>query len=223
MIEIKSRYTGAIIKSIEADTLSRANLSGAYLSGAYLSRANLFWANLSGADLYGADLYGADLYGADLSRANLSRANLSGANLSGANLYGADLSGADLSGANLSEADLSRANLSEANLSEANLSWSSHSLLGEILRVAAEDSIPRRCFAGLVLASRDWCWPEFLACGLPELDWALDTLAVFRKVGDGAPEVIVERWGRLQAANAARSDHPEQIDNPSVDEPPPPR
>ena len=156
-------------------------------------------------------------------RADLSGANLSGANLSGANLYGADLSGADLSGANLSEADLSRANLSEANLSEANLSWSSHSLLGEILRVAAEDSIPRRCFAGLVLASRDWCWPEFLACGLPELDWALDTLAVFRKVGDGAPEVIVERWGRLQAANAARSDHPEQIDNPSVDEPPPPR
>ena len=93
--EIKSRWNGAVLFSIETDSLklaveaavkSRAYLSGAYLSGADLSRAYLS----------GADLSGAYLSGADLSRANLSRADLSGAYLSRAYLSGANLSGADL-------------------------------------------------------------------------------------------------------------------------------
>jgi hypothetical protein len=145
-MEIKNRFTGAVIYSGEAATLmdlvakavkSGANLYGANMSGANMSRANLYGAdlsganlsraNMSGANLYGADLYGAILYGANLSRANMSGANLSRANMSGANLYGADLSGADLygadlSGANLYGADLSRANMSGANMSRANLS-----------------------------------------------------------------------------------------------------
>jgi hypothetical protein len=129
--EIKSRFTGNVIFSLETEKLklcveaaikSRADLSGADLSRADLSRANLSGADLSGANLSGADLFRADLSGADLSRADLSRADLHGANLSGANLSGANLSGADLSRANLSGADLSRANLSGANLSGANLS-----------------------------------------------------------------------------------------------------
>src|SRR3990167_3127586 len=132
-IEIKSRFNGNIIFSVEAGSLKaaleiavksganlyRANLSGANLSGADLSGANLYRANLSGADLSGANLYRADLSGANLYRANLSGANLSGADLSGANLYRANLSGADLSGANLYRADLSGANLYRANLSGA--------------------------------------------------------------------------------------------------------
>ena len=98
MIEIKNRFTGAVLKIVDA-------------------------ANLCKANLYKADLYKADLSGADLYKANLSWANLNGANLSGANLRGANLSGADLYKANLSGADLSGANLCEANLSGANLRW----------------------------------------------------------------------------------------------------
>jgi uncharacterized protein YjbI with pentapeptide repeats len=64
MIEIKNRWTGDVILSVDAETLSRADLS----------RANLTEANLSRADL---------------TEANLTEANLSGANLSGANLSGA--------------------------------------------------------------------------------------------------------------------------------------
>ncbi len=71
MIQIKHRFTGQIVKEIDA-------------------------ANLRNADLYGADLSGADLYGADLRGADLRDANLRDANLSGANLYGADLRKADL-------------------------------------------------------------------------------------------------------------------------------
>ncbi|QMP18230.1 putative pentapeptide repeat protein [Ralstonia phage RpY1] len=80
-IEIKNRWTGAVILTVESETLSDANLSGADLRGAYLRGADLSDANLSGADLRGADLSGADLGGADLREAHLSEADLSGADL----------------------------------------------------------------------------------------------------------------------------------------------
>ena len=98
-MQIKNRYSGAVILTIKAETLSDADLSGA---------------DLSDADLSCADLSDADLSCADLSCADLSCANLSCADLRGANLSGADLSGADLSGADLSDANLSGANLSGA-------------------------------------------------------------------------------------------------------------
>jgi hypothetical protein len=88
--EIKSRWTGRVLFSLETETLKLC------VEAAIKSRADL-----SGADLYGADLSGADLSGADLSGADLSGANLYGADLYGADLYGADLSGADLSGAKI--------------------------------------------------------------------------------------------------------------------------
>jgi len=121
-IEIKNRYTGAVLKTVDAESLSGADLSGASLHGANLSCANLSYANLSRADLSYANLSYANLHGANLSCANLSCADLSGADLSGADLSGADLSGADLSYANLSYANLSYANLSYASLSYASLS-----------------------------------------------------------------------------------------------------
>ena len=83
--EIKNRWSGEIIFSIETDSWRLA------VELAVKSRANLSRADLSGADLSGANLSGANLSGANLSRANLSGANLSGANLSGANLYGETL------------------------------------------------------------------------------------------------------------------------------------
>ncbi len=76
MIEIKHRWTGATLRTVDAHTLSDANLSDADLRNA----------DLRNADLGGADLRGADLRGADLRGANLCGANLRGANLCGANL-----------------------------------------------------------------------------------------------------------------------------------------
>ena len=110
--DIKNRFSGSIITSVEIDcddADGEGYKLGLSVKSALSSGANLSWADLSGADLSGANL----------SRASLSRANLSGADLSGADLSGANLSGANLSGANLSGADLSRADLSGANLSRA--------------------------------------------------------------------------------------------------------
>ena len=75
MIEIKHRYTGAVLRTVDAP-------------------------NLSGANLYGANLYGADLYGADLSSAYLRGADLRSADLRSANLRSANLHSADLQSAN---------------------------------------------------------------------------------------------------------------------------
>jgi hypothetical protein len=99
-IEIKHRFSGAVLFSIETESMrlaveaavkSRANLAGAYLAGANLARANLARANLAGANLAGANLDGAYLDGAYLAGANLDGANLARANLAGANLDGANL------------------------------------------------------------------------------------------------------------------------------------
>jgi len=111
-IEIKSRFTGEVLFSHEAEK----NSVKITLLEAIKAKANLREANLRGADLRGANLYGANLYGA-----NLREADLRGADLYGANLYGADLREADLRGANLCGANLYGANLREANLREANL------------------------------------------------------------------------------------------------------
>jgi hypothetical protein len=100
--EIKKRFTGSVIFSLECDSLNLC-VEAAVKSGA----------NLSGADLSGANLSGANLSGANLSWANLSLANLSGANLSWANLSLANLYGANLSWANLSLANLYGAKDSE--------------------------------------------------------------------------------------------------------------
>ena len=76
MIQIKSRFTGNVLKEVDA-------------------------ANLRGANLRAADLRDADLRYADLCGANLRGANLRAANLRGADLRGADLRGADLRGEKL--------------------------------------------------------------------------------------------------------------------------
>jgi hypothetical protein len=126
VIEIKNRYNGDIIKTVDAKRLAEANLyeadlCRANLCGADLCGANLCGADLCGANLYKADLCGADLCGADLCKANLYKADLCGADLCGADLYKADLCGADLCGADLYKADLCGADLRGANLYEADL------------------------------------------------------------------------------------------------------
>ena len=59
MIEIKNRYTGAVIKTVDRASLAGANLIGANLDGARLYRASLAGATLAGATLTGATLTGA--------------------------------------------------------------------------------------------------------------------------------------------------------------------
>ena len=71
MITITDRHTGAVIRSLDAETLAYADLHGANLRGAYLGGANLRGADLTGANLHGADLTGANLHGADLIGADL--------------------------------------------------------------------------------------------------------------------------------------------------------
>ena len=93
--EIVSRWSGAVLFSVETETLKLAVELGVK----------------SGADLHGANLYGANLYGANLREANLRGADLREANLRGANLRGANLGGANLRGANLRGANLREANL----------------------------------------------------------------------------------------------------------------
>ena len=143
-IEIKSRFSGSVLFSHEAENntlrltleaaikarvnlegaymaganLARAYLEGAYLEGAYLDGANLGGAYLTGAYLEGAYLAGAYLAGAYLAGANLTGANLTGANLTGADLAGANLTGADLAGAYLAGANLARAYLAGAKIKD---------------------------------------------------------------------------------------------------------
>ncbi len=108
-IQIRNRWSGAVLYEGSSgmtmrETLEASTLSGADLSDAYLSGSDLRDANLIGSDLRDANLIGSDLRSADLSGANLSGSDLRGANLRGANLIGSNLSDAYLSGANLSGA-----------------------------------------------------------------------------------------------------------------------
>jgi hypothetical protein len=106
MIEIKHKFTGEVLRVVDAETLAGADLTG----------ADVIVADLAGADLHGANLHGANLAVADLARANLSNVNLTGANLTGAVLEAANLDGTILEDANLTGAHLGDANLQGANL-----------------------------------------------------------------------------------------------------------
>jgi uncharacterized protein YjbI with pentapeptide repeats len=96
-IEIKSRFTGEVLFSHEAEENSvKITLLAAIEAEANLREANLREADLRGANLYGANLREANLYGADLRGANLREANLYGADLREADMRGANLYGANL-------------------------------------------------------------------------------------------------------------------------------
>jgi uncharacterized protein YjbI with pentapeptide repeats len=56
MIEIKHRFTGAILKIVDADTLSGSNLSGSDLRDSDLSGSDLRDSDLSGSNLRGSNL-----------------------------------------------------------------------------------------------------------------------------------------------------------------------
>ena len=66
MIQIKSRFTGNVLKEVDAADLRGADLRDADLRDADLRYADLCGANLCGANLRGADLRGANLCGEKL-------------------------------------------------------------------------------------------------------------------------------------------------------------
>ena len=68
-IQIKDRWTGAVLHEGLSGMTMRQTLEASTISGANLSGANLSCADLSDADLSDADLSGADLSDADLSGA----------------------------------------------------------------------------------------------------------------------------------------------------------
>lgn len=130
-MEIRSKFGGTVLQSVDAPSLADADLAGAHLVGALLANTDLSGANLRDAYLFGANLQGADLRGADLTGADLGDAVLIGtrlddavlrdASLIGANLSHASLQRADLQGANLRTAYMRAADLTGANLRRANL------------------------------------------------------------------------------------------------------
>lgn len=130
MVQIKSKFTGELIKEVE--TFSGADLRGVKLFGADLRGANLFEADLFGADLRDVDLRGASLFGADLREANL---------------IGADLRSTNLIDARLSGASLNRANLSMAKgVVYAQMSFAGHGEMGrQLLAVKIDEQIMFFC------------------------------------------------------------------------------
>jgi hypothetical protein len=108
-----------------------------------------------------------------------------------ANLAGANLARANLARANLARANLDGANLADANLVGAKINWNSHALIGEILRRAAGDDVQRRCLAGGIAISTDWCWGKMLSMEHPEKAWAIGVLLPWIRDGDNAPEQLL--------------------------------
>jgi len=123
-IEIKHRWTGAVLYTGASGMTMRETLEAATRSG-----SNLSGSDLSGSDLSGSDLSGSDLSGSDLSGSNLRGSNLSGSNLSYSDLRGSNLSGSNLRGSNLSYSDLRGSNLSGSK--NADLAIARTRILGE--------------------------------------------------------------------------------------------
>lgn len=80
-VEIKNRFTGKVMLSIDVPNLLGADLLGANLRDADMQDANLRDANLRSANLRSANLLGANLLGADMRDADMRRANLLGADI----------------------------------------------------------------------------------------------------------------------------------------------
>ena len=165
VLMLDGREGGATVKITSMDDSARVLWEGECDN----IREELVTAARSGANLGGADLRDADLGGAYLGGADLRDADLGGAYLGSANLRDANLGGADLRSANLRGANLRGANLRGANFPP----MQSHDFWAELLLRAAGDNIERRKIAGLVLISRDWCWPRCLELIRGELaaDW----------------------------------------------------
>src|SRR5437868_5311441 len=99
-VEIKHRWTGAVLLSAKVDAESAYPIRDAIVQEMdRWRRGERDLPRLDGASLVGARLDGARLVGARLDGASLDGARLDGARLDGARLDGARLDGASLDGA----------------------------------------------------------------------------------------------------------------------------
>ena len=174
--EIKNRFTGSVIFSLETESL-RLCVEAAYKSGVDLRGANLRDADLRDADLRDADLCGADLCGADLRGANLCGADLRDADLCGANLCGANLRDANLCGAKGVNKNLCTpllllldqpGKIRAYKLVNAEMEGPYNGgVIYEKGKVASVDNAntddTEHCGAGINIATLDWCMKEWLA------------------------------------------------------------
>jgi hypothetical protein len=129
-IQIKNRWTGAVIYETDAENLGAAvvaavmaqvNLSGSDLSNSDLRGSNLSDSNLSGSNLRGSNLRGSDLSNSDLRGSDLRDSNLSGSSLRGSDLRGSDLRDSNLRDSNLRDSDLRGSDLRDSNLRDSDL------------------------------------------------------------------------------------------------------
>jgi uncharacterized protein YjbI with pentapeptide repeats len=121
VIEIRHRYTNAVLFKSETARTLRTALAQAVAAGASLVNARLDGASLVNARLDGASLDGASLVNARLDGASLVNACLDGASLVNARLVNARLDGASLVNARLDGASLVNARLDGASLDGASL------------------------------------------------------------------------------------------------------
>ena len=140
LIEIKSWVNGAVLYTIEADSIKLA-VEALVRQGKSLNYAELNDAELNYAELNGAELNGAKLNGAELNYAKLNGAKLNYAKLNGAKLNDAKLNYAELNGAKLNYAKLNYAKLNGAELNYAELDFSSWPLHCGSFNAKADDRL----------------------------------------------------------------------------------
>jgi uncharacterized protein YjbI with pentapeptide repeats len=103
--EIKHRFTGAVLFSLECDSLKLC------VQAAVKAKADL-----RDSDLRGSNLRDSDLRGSNLRDSDLSYSDLRGSNLRDSDLRGSDLSYSDLSYSDLRDSDLSYSDLRGSDL-----------------------------------------------------------------------------------------------------------
>lgn len=94
-------------------------------------------------------------------------------------LQDCDLTDASFVGANLSRMMFGNARLYNADLTGCKINFGDHSLVAELLRQHAGNDPARLAGAEMISSSRDLCWVNFMAMGLPDTAWAMD---VFRSL-----------------------------------------
>jgi uncharacterized protein YjbI with pentapeptide repeats len=179
MVEIKSTR-GTVLLTVDAPSLSGADLFIADPPLVELVKGNLRGTGLARVNLQQADLRGADLRGTRLTRALLDDAVLQDADLSGAQLVDTSLLETDLTSANLQYANMGGANLFMANLGSANLT-------GARLDDTILNETAMRC---TILTNSVFAGTSIIRCPTLHLAEGLETI---RHEGESSIDVITLR------------------------------
>ena len=132
-----------------------------------ITGAHESWLSGCPTNLSNRDLSNLDLREYNFTMARLHGTDFSGSDISGAQFVHADLLGANFSGAILLDTNFYGADLHQVITKDAKLNWESRELVSRVLFSSIdsddEDEIAeRRAIAGLLLVTRDHCWPWFV-------------------------------------------------------------